>query len=243
MPLAGADALWRKRATRWIVVGELHGTTETPAAFGDLVCRASRARGQVTVALEHPDIAQAEMDAYLASNGSDEDRAILLRAEPWRSPFKDGRTSQAYFDLIERLRRMKQSGAVTRVVAFQPTIPGEPAKREAAMARALIDASPTTETLVIALVGNVHAGKSQVTFGESSYLPAAALMPAASTISLDAYGNGEAAWNCRPGCGPHAGGLAQSPAKRGVVITPIFGPAYDGALHLGTITTASPPAR
>jgi hypothetical protein len=51
-PVAGTERLWGKPETRWIMIGEMHGTAEMPATFADLVCRAAATGRPVTVALE-----------------------------------------------------------------------------------------------------------------------------------------------------------------------------------------------
>jgi hypothetical protein len=40
-PLPGAGALWERPAVRFILVGEMHGTGETPVIFRDLACTAA----------------------------------------------------------------------------------------------------------------------------------------------------------------------------------------------------------
>jgi hypothetical protein len=67
-------------------------------------------------------------------------RAAFLASPIWSSPFKDGRSSAAYFELFERLRVMRSQGEILGVLAFQPTHP-TPAPQSAsayniAMARA-----------------------------------------------------------------------------------------------------------
>lgn len=241
-PIAGADALWERPATRWIIVGEIHGTAESPRAFADLVCLASANR-HVVVALEHPEADQPAIDAWLASDGGEAARAAFLAAGMWRQPMKDGRTSLAMLELFDALRLMAQGGKVKRVVAFQPLLTGpyDPAAHERAMADRWIAASPDAGTLVIALVGNLHALTGEIAFGATRYLPAAAHLPAAATLTLDIRSNGGAMWVCnRDGCGPNASAAGPRGNARGIVLG--SAPAYSGVLELGLATTASPPA-
>jgi len=67
--VSGADQLWQP-TTRWVIVGEMHGTNETPDAFSNLICLAAATSRPVTVALEYSADDQAVIDAYLASNGN-----------------------------------------------------------------------------------------------------------------------------------------------------------------------------
>ena len=77
------------------VVGEQHGTNETPSTFANLVCLASKGR-PVVVAVEQPTGEQAAIDAYLMSDGGRVAEAAFLKSAIWTNKFKDGRSSQAY---------------------------------------------------------------------------------------------------------------------------------------------------
>ena len=77
-PIEGADAILADPAIDYVILGEMHGTQETPALFGDLVCAAA-ARGPVIVALEVALEDQAAFDAYLNSAGDAPARAALLK--------------------------------------------------------------------------------------------------------------------------------------------------------------------
>src|SRR4029079_429619 len=60
----------QERLGSLVLLGELHGTAEIPAAFGRLVCQAaSTRRGAVLVGLEILAGAQAAIDVFLASDG------------------------------------------------------------------------------------------------------------------------------------------------------------------------------
>jgi hypothetical protein len=219
----------------------MHGTVEAPRAFADLVCEASRTGRPVVVGLERNEVEQPALDAYFASDGSAADRAALLSDYSWQNG-RDGRSSVAVVELIEFLRRLKQNGSISRVVAFQPNMLGGQADREIAMADRLKNASPSEATLVIALVGGIHAMQTRQTFGSDSFVPAAGHLPQESTFSIDVRGNGGAAWNCMPQCGPHHLESRSATTPRGLVAEAGSDRPFDGILHLGSGTTASPPA-
>ncbi len=92
--IAGADQLLQRPDLRWLIVGELHGTAELPAAFADLVCLAASSGKPVTVGLEFPQSEQARFDAYMSSTGDAAAKAALLQGATWRQPMRDGRSSQ-----------------------------------------------------------------------------------------------------------------------------------------------------
>ena len=111
----GAEALWQP-SIRYLLIGEIHGTAETPAAFADLVCAAARSGRPVTVAVEYSSDDQPVVDAFLASNGDAKARAALLTLPIWHDTWQDGRSSTAFLALFERLRVLKQAGLIRGVV-------------------------------------------------------------------------------------------------------------------------------
>jgi hypothetical protein len=182
------------------------------------------------------------------SDGGPAAQAEFLKAQIWHMG-KDGRSSEAFFRLFERLRQMHAAGRVTRVLAFQDSrpAPGPPGagqganeKRYAAILR---DAAESGGT-VIALVGELHARKTEVDFGKP-FMPMAALLPPDHTVTLNAVGNGGVAWYCtgpKPAdCGPHTAGARRESATRGIILGQAMDGAYDGILNIGVPTTASPP--
>lgn len=243
-PVAGVEALW-KDDIRYVVVGEMHGTSEAPAAFADMVC-AARGQGPVTVALEFSEGMQPTRDAFMAA-ASDEAARAVLAAYP-HGPFvhHDGRGSVAMLDLLLRLRAMKQETPSLTLVAFVPDDPYvegfsqayydlDMGHRLAAAARK----APGSRVLV--LVGNIHAQRK--TIERLKLTPAVAHLPASEVVSLYVVQQGGTAWNCgRDACGANPLPEAYDSAARGVIIQPYGTGAFDGVLALGP-TTASEPAR
>lgn len=251
-PLPGVETVASDHMLRWLVVGELHGTAETPAAFAELICNIAQSRDNIVVAVEYPGEAQPFIDAYLDSDGGPEARAALLAAPVWRSENQDGRWSEAFVVLFERLRAFRQGGAIDKVVAIQPPHVRPPIEYERAMAERVASASPTPQTLAIVLVGNVHAMVSAPGSNGQPYTPMAGFLPRDSTVTLNAVGNGGALWACflkTPGsesreltCAAKDFGRAARTYHRGIVLGSEPSGAYSGALYLGRETTASPPA-
>ena len=62
-----------------VVLGELHGTAQTVALAGDLVCAKAIRDEEVILALEVPDSEQARLSAFLESHGTQGDE--IRRAE------------------------------------------------------------------------------------------------------------------------------------------------------------------
>jgi len=247
-PVPGESQLWANSQTRYVIVGEVHGTVQTPALFADLACAAHASGRPVVVGIEISATAQPALDAFLASDGGVSARARFLASPIWHFPFKDGRSSRAYLQLIERLRKLKRAGLIQHVAAIQPSdaAAGDTANQaNSAMAdRIRAAGSGDPHTLVLVLVGNFHARKRASVFGTETIVTAAADLPPGETLSLSVTTTGEA-WNCVTasvtGCGPHAQPQGR-PSPRGVTLTPAANGDYDGFIGLGVPATASPPA-
>lgn len=240
-PIPGLDALLDRPDLDFIVVGELHGTAEMPSMFGDLVLEAAK-RGPVTVSLEIMVQDQTLVDAYVHSSGSTEDRAALLTGAHWKQPLKDGRSSRAMFDLLERLRLGVQVNPTLKVVTCQPsmTVNGSAAYEKAMGACWIAAGKNQPNGRVLVLVGNAHSSLAPI----FDYAPAASYLPAARTVSLNTAEPGGEAWNCNAdGCGPRDMGVGLGPTKRGVHLSPVQDGkrVYDGVLAPGGWFTVSPP--
>ncbi len=240
-PIPGWEQVVARGETRWIVIGEVHGTNEVPELFRDAVCQTAQSR-RVVVGVEQPALDQEAIDTFIASDGGDAARRAFLNATMWNGTMKDGRSSEAMFRLFEALRQMKAAGTIEGVVALQPALTGawSPARYEEAMAELLKSAAQSDAT-VVALVGNVHAMRTEVPFQEG-YKAMAANLPMTQTITLNVIGNGGESWNCmRDGCKAHPSASPPQPFSRGVELISDVNYAYSGVIYLGSATTASPP--
>lgn len=243
-PPAGADALMRPDGPRFVVIGEVHGTVETPSTFGELVCAASE-HGPVVAALELPDLMQPQLEAALDAPDEASVRAALAGTWFLNPRIDDGRTSSAMLALLKRLRVLKANGRDVAIHAFVPSVPhvpgvGQPYS-ELKMATTLSSAAYAhPDAKILVLVGNVHASKI-VSRNPRVGRPAIAHLPPEDVVSLLVSSQGGEAWNCRDTCAVHPMSAADDPDLRGVVMQSIDDGAYDGWLALGP-ATASPQA-
>lgn len=243
-PPAGAEALWTAQ-TRYVFIGEQHGTTEAPAAFAELVCDAA-ARGPVTVALEFPDAMQAAFDALMAARDDASAAAALHDTAFWtRDPDRqDGRTSVAMLRMLQSIRRLKADGRDVTIRTFisgPPRPPGfDQNYHELAMAAGLAQvARDRPGARVLVLVGSFHAAKGR--YAEDDFLPAAAHLPPGEVISLQLPQQGGQSWSCTmDGCGPLGISPVDDVTERGVILRSVDDGLFDGVLALGPMT-ASPP--
>ncbi|WP_052507849.1 hypothetical protein [Sphingomonas hengshuiensis] len=241
-PVPGAAALWQP-SIRWVIVGEMHGTNETPDAFANLVCLASLTGRPVKVALEYPSDDQSAIDSFLASDGGAAARSALLKVSLFTSGVQDGRGSTAFLRLFERLRAMKQAGQITGVVASdvgRSTLRGQ--DRNAAMAQRWAAIDAPDNAIILSLVGNIHAMRKPLTFGTRTIVPAGAILPADRTVTINVVGNGGMAWNCQgDGCHAQENGDLRS-AVPGITYSTSAERQWDGTYELGIPTTAALPA-
>jgi erythromycin esterase-like protein len=148
---------------RLVVLGEYHGTAETPLLVADLMERYSRDNAPVRLGLELPMSENAALARYLRSNG-DADAREALRTQPfWRvkDDQHDGRRSRDMLALIEALRALRAQGRDVGVAGYDIEISAydSDVDRDAAMAthlRQQFNALPTG-TRMLVLTGNVHA--------------------------------------------------------------------------------------
>ena len=141
---------------RVALLGEMHGTRETPALAGQLASGYAAAHQPLLLGLEIDRNEQVDVDRFLASSGDAGARRTLLAGRHWRAPF-DGRDSEAMFELIEHVRQLRATGADVRVVYFDDPDPDMDRRnrRMADTLRAAVKAHPGA--LLLVLTGNVHA--------------------------------------------------------------------------------------
>ncbi|HJX85379.1 MAG TPA: hypothetical protein VJ723_13655 [Candidatus Angelobacter sp.] len=242
-PIPEAQEIWSRPSLRWVFIGELHGSNETPAAFLDLVCDAVANGKHVTVALERPTSEQAALDGILTSKNLSEAKALLLSQPGWK--ILDGRSSEAMLRLLLSLRELRASHSDLSLFAFDaPYTQGPKGARDEALGKALLargEAKP--HDLILILTGNIHGMES--TF--RGYDTAAMYIPANERLSLQVTDRGGESWGSTgEACGPSKGGVGYKGAAhpRGIFLDPTLAPfgKVDGVLSLGVPLTSSLPA-
>ena len=239
-PLPSATSVIEIRNATYILVGETHGTDQQPEAFAQLICALSGDGMPIVVALEQTITRQAAINAYLRSNGSDQDRIKFTRTAGWASVVADGRTSAAMLRTLETLRSMYRQRLIRGVVAIDVDSKVKGGDRELALANNMRSAR-NTGSRVVALLGSLHARKGSIPGISGSYMSAAGRLPARETISLLIRTQGGGAWNCSPACGVNrlrdAGVIAG-----GLHLTNQPSNAFDGFIDVAAPATPSSPA-
>ena len=245
-PIDGLEPLLKPG--RILLLGEIHGTQESPAFALDVACHAAHSDLPVIVGLELRSNLQSEVNAFLDSEGSEADRSALLSGSQWRWNYQDGRASRAMFDLIDGLRHLRRAGLAVRIVMFDESGSGGGQVRDRAMAGNLAAAAATAkDAMMIVLTGNHH---SRVTVGSArsaTFEPMGYVLGQATSferiVALNVAHGGGSAWVCNPDCGVSRFGGHHGDRRWAVEIDEATRPAgHQGWYHVGTIE-ASTPAR
>ncbi len=181
-----------------VMLGELHGTQQVPHFIAQSVCQAAVQGIPVTVGLEIPDVNQERLQEFMASKGKAQDWAKLMESPFWRSPYPDGRNSDAVAYLLESLRKLRSQGLDVEVFAFdRPPLEGD--AREEAMASSVLEVvGKSRNRAVLVVSGNLHPRQVKGLPWNPDYRPmgrrVADVFP--NVYSLDiAYDSGTA-WIC-----------------------------------------------
>lgn len=224
---------------RVLLMGEVHGTNESPAFVGQLACATAKAQKSLSVGLEITVVEQARIDRYLVSRGTRKDRLELIAGTFWTRKRQDGRSSQAMYELIERLRKLRHKGADITVVAVDETVYES---REAGMARNIQRLAESSKDQIIVLLGNLHPRKTKGVSWDHDYEPIGYRLSQVQPFSVLISANVGSAWVCAPDCGVKAQKATdQGSNATGYVGAQSSAPGYDGVYRLST-TTASRPA-
>ncbi|HRQ63655.1 MAG TPA: hypothetical protein PKZ76_02100 [Xanthomonadaceae bacterium] len=164
---AAAELLhWAAEGHRVHVIGEVHGTREIPAMTGELAALLA-ADAPLLVALEIEEAEQVRIDAFLDSEGDAAARSALLAGDFWNRDRQDGRSSEAMFALLDRLRALRGAGNTVKVIAFDAAL-GEADDREARSAERIRQAYLAADGNVLVVVaGNYRASTAAAPAADS----------------------------------------------------------------------------
>ncbi len=237
-----------------LLLGEMHGTEQSPRFVGMAVCHALRKGLPVTVALEIPRGEEPAGEAFLASAGTDQDRAALLTSPFWNRDYQDGRSSHAMLALIGYLRGLVRAGFPVRMRWIDVEEPMEPRLRDRKMAERIVELTAEREGFIVVLTGNLHNRMIKGTPFNKDFEPMGwaltQLRPRARIISLDvSYSDGQA-WACmqtekapQGECGVwpmRAYGKGQGTALRVIFADTMSESGHHGYYYIGAITASSP---
>ncbi|MGE6436698.1 hypothetical protein [Shewanella baltica] len=176
-----------------ILVGEYHGTKESPEYFYNIICNAiDLTSKKVIVEIEL-------IDGDIKLDGNNENlKKEVKKSHIWNSQH-DGKTSIAMFTLLKELNKLKKENSID-VIFFD----SEAEERDLVMAANLKE-HVTKDNLVIALTGNRH---NKIKHG-NSWDPMSKNMGAymkdmgINIASINLIAEGGTAWICISECAKH----------------------------------------
>lgn len=235
--LPGAAALFAPSMPRIVWVGEMHGTNEMPALFGDLVCIAGESGRKVVVLLEREQEEQADWDAFLAGG----DRTRLTAGRSWNSETQDGRSSEAMVVLAERLRANKIPVRLMLRRWDEARSADYLLDGETMMADSVRQAAhDSPDALILAYSGGLHAKKTMSPITKDLPL-AASLLPSADVTAIEIEGGAGTAWIWIMDGGPGVHKVGGGDHPRGIVLDKSE-EGYDGHAYTGLPSSAAMPA-
>ncbi|NBD07467.1 hypothetical protein [Corallococcus silvisoli] len=181
-----------------LLLGELHGTQEVPRFIAQAVCQLVTSGMPVTVGLELPVENEARITTFIQSQGGEVDWLKLMEAPFWRSPYPDGRGSEAVANMLEQLRQLRVQGLDVEVFVYDhPKLSGQ--KREDALTQTVLaQVKATPERFHLVVSGNIHPRTAKGLLWDKQFRPMGHLLKAqlSDVKSLDmAYDSGTA-WIC-----------------------------------------------
>jgi hypothetical protein len=231
-----------------VLVGEIHGTREVPALFGNLACHAAALGRPLWIGLEMTPEAVVRVEEYLSSDRSPCDREILVQGAPWNAPFQSGKSSEAMLDLFDALARLRAGGTALHTFGFEqgPETPTD--RREAVMAGRVLEArgKAPNDTFVL-LTGNVHSRTREGTPWDPKFRPMGLHLreAGANLVALDLAHAGGSAWICRSNepssCGPAAmRGEDRGPSPFVELFSAPRTDGHQGIYYVGPISPSRP---
>ena len=227
-----------------VLLGEIHGTNESPQFLTRAVCLALQRGHSVTVGLELPHTEAPLVQEYLASSGAEASEQRLLGGAFWQRSYQDGRTSQAMLAVLQTLHAYRAMGLPVRVVLIDD--PARSSRDQVMRDQVVAALAAAPDDVMLVLTGNIHNRLTRGTRWDAAYEPMGYLLrqalPDQRLVSLNVAHQGGEAWVCLSNapCGvQQLGGKGEAAA--GVVLYEASARgAYDGHYHVGRLTASLP---
>ena len=266
--LPGWKSVAERSAGKYLVLGEMHGSSESPEAVADYVCAVAE-DGPVLLAIEFSSTDNADWQRAWSAPHSRFREILLGQVEEWNGR-EDGVASEAMLAMLVRLHALKEAGLDIDVVAFNGAngdaqraafagLPGQEPHEAAQAVNIRAAAGQRDYAHMVVLVGNLHARKTPTSLGPVTIRPMAMLLAGPErVVSLDMHTDGGETWGCqlrddveidpaKPitddmiACAAHRTGPSRPQLSRGFHLEPRGeDEAYDGVFALGPVTASQP---
>ena len=179
-----------------LIVGEIHGTKETPAVVETLLENQAKQSPDILLGLEIDYVEQDRIDRYLDSNGSPDARRNLLTGGFWKK--QDGRASVAMLKLIDAVRIINSKHGRVKIFCFDGVRSGK--SRDETMAEIILEHASNPHSYLLILTGNLHA-KLSTNPDTSSVKPMGGYLGSLKPFSIAVVANSGSSWSCIDTCG------------------------------------------
>lgn len=232
-PIAGSAALLA--AGRTVLVGEMHGTREVPAALYRMVCSALRRGVPVAVGLEVNDEDSA-LSRFMDADDEPAAGQHYLATRFWMQG-RDGRASAAMFDTIAALKALRRQGLPMSVFALYDSRMLSDRKMAERLRRERL---VRPDALILTFTGNIH---NMLETPAGMPLTMGTLVADLKPLSVNLVYSGGSAWSCQDAvCGVNALPMPpDAPRELWTVVPARYAKVYNVEVSVG-MTTASPPA-
>lgn len=235
-----------------VFIGDMHGSTQSPAFLAALACHAIQSGRPVIVAMEYDATDQPVLDRFLQTADVEQGMAALTGTAHWTGNV-DGRASVAMADALRRMHSDRRTPGSLKLVAYDFS-GADVQQRDATSARhlqALHDQAPQ-DAFWILFGGNVHARKTiglpfrNAPPGSEQHQPLGYKLRDWGLIHLNAMYRGGEFWGCTgastDGCGVVAVGPACTTDCRTdpVIRLHASDPAYDGVYDVSYLSVSRP---
>ena len=233
------------KASRIVVIGEVHGSKEIPEFVGNLLCSLSKNAAPYILALEIPTEEQEKLDSYVNRLETVSFEFAFRDSFFWNRPLHDGRSSLAVAHLIERVRQLIIAGAKLKLLAFDSR-DYKTGKTAASFASTLEQVlTKTPDYKMIVLTGTNHAAARPLSKDVAQISDLALKY---KMHNLLGFFRGGYTWSCRGmtmeeiSCGKTeiASRLTDIKFENSLFLGPIFAPSFSGAYFIDGLSSSPP---
>lgn len=190
---------------KFIVLGEIHGTRESPLFFGELISSLALQDKKILIAVELNASNNSQIQVAWRGDHTKFKNRLKAAVTPNRN---DGVTSIAMFEMLSKLHNLKERDYKLSLVAFNGFANDDQRNRlyissnqkghEKAQAENIISAANLEAfDYILILVGESHARKNKIDFNGNKFKSMAMHLEEAGTVvSLLMTTSGGSAWNC-----------------------------------------------
>lgn len=223
-----------------LMVGEMHGTNEVPAAVGGMICAmlSKNEKENIVLFIEAPDSDQGKLgllgENYFLDKGS---VFSLLEGTSWVDSHQDGRDSRAMLELVNGVYFLKKAGKNVDVFAIdRPNEGGD--DRSLYMAESIFVKMNELggDYKYISITGNYHNMRRADGLSVFDRLNKMGV----SAVSLRVSASGGSAWQCRESCGVKQLQDVEQKNIRGIFRGVVPGNGHDGIIFVGEQTPSFP---